>query len=111
MPTPDHQLPDDSTPAVLHELAGVYATMERHADAEAWDELLALEPRRRVLEGLLNALSPLDAEHRPRLEELQRLNHRLERQAVAARGKILAALGRMQDGRRMQAAYTGRAVP
>lgn len=106
MSGPHHYPREDTAAAVLHELVGVYAAMERHADAEAWDELLELEPRRRVLEELLAGLPPLDAVHRPRLEELRRLNHRLERQAIAARGKILATLGRMQDGRRMQAAYT-----
>ena len=111
MTAPDPSPGDDTAAAVLHELVGVYDVMERHAAAGAWDEMLELEPRRRVLEELLAGLAPLDATHRPRLEELTRRNQRLERQAIAARGKILADLGRMQEGRRMQAAYTSRSNP
>lgn len=106
--TAAHSPGDDGAAAVLQELAKVYATMDHHATAEAWDELLALEPRCRILENLLTRLSAFDAVHRSRLEELQRLNEGLQRQAIAARGKFLADLDRMQDGRRMRAAYSSR---
>ena len=97
------KLPDPET--LLADLEGLYRTMLTHAEAQEWDAVTRLEPRRNnLVRDLARAPAP-GAEHRPALERIQGLNADLERQALAGRGKTLEAIGKLKQGHRMRSTY------
>jgi hypothetical protein len=91
---------------LLDDALGLSRRMAELGDADDWDAVVALEPKRRLLlEQAFATHAPADEFVSERVRAILDLDKRLMARSIEARNRIAEELGRSSKGRRAAGAY------